>query len=177
MMTIFILFISIIINVVSIFGIIILYMRQNRLLQVDQDQKKVLKDMEEMFSSYLLEMRDENEAFIKKVQGHNHQSSLHEIVDQGDLEKETLSKSDELSVEEQPFTAVMRNHAAKKYKTMMSKTDKSVDENKRNDFSTLPLEKQAFLLEKKGLTIEQIAQKLHKGKTEIELLLKFRQKM
>jgi len=175
-MTVFILFISIIINVVSILGIIILYMRQNRLLQVEQDQKKVLKDMEEMFSSYLIEMRDENEEFIKKIQRLNHDSSLNVTVD-SEVSDEQKMLGPEKDNEDQPFSTVLRSHAAKIYQTMMTNTNVSDEENHRNDFSTLPLEKQAFLLEKEGLTIEQIAKKLHKGKTEIELLLKFRQKM
>ncbi len=176
-MTIFILFISIIINVVSIFGIIILYMRQNRLIHVEQDQKKVLKDMEEMFSSYLIEMKDENEEFIKKVQSLNHRTSLNVSVNTDATEEEEVSNLDNHHGEERSFTAVMRNHAAKTYQSMMCKTDNTDVENPKIEFSTLPLEKQVFLLEKEGLTIEQIAQKLHKGKTEIELLLKFRQKM
>lgn len=177
-MTIFILFISIIINIISIFGIILLYMRQNRLLHAEQDQKKVLKDMEDMFSSYIIEMKDENEEFIKKVQSLYRSQTSTQVTFEADGHNQKKTSNQYEQKDKAPaLPAFMRNQAEKTYQTVMTKTDFPDGESQGIDFSALPLEKQAFLLEKEGLTIEQIAKKLHKGKTEIELILKFRHKM
>ncbi|MBS4172544.1 hypothetical protein [Bacillus sp. FJAT-49736] len=176
-MTIFILFISIIVNVVTIFSIIILYLRQNRFLQAEQNQTKALKDMEEIFTSYLLEMKEENDDFIKKVQSLYSKSNINSSL----IEKEIAPKTNTLNINEQPseppLPSFIRNHAEKSYQKVMTKMDDQSKETNPNDLAILPLEDQAVLLQKEGHTIEQIAQKLHKGKTEIELLLKFRQKM
>lgn len=177
-MTIFILFISIIINIVSIFAIIILYIRQNRLMHVEQDQKKVLQEMEEMFSTYLIEIRDENEEFIKKVQSIYHSKmEIKENVEADKSYQDKISSQNEQKNEVPALQTFMRSRAEKTYQSAMTQNDIQDAENQSIDFATLPLEKQAYLLEKEGMTIEQIAKELHKGKTEIELLLKFRQKI
>jgi len=65
-MAVFLIIISFIMNIIAIMGIVILFLRQNKLVKVDENQKKALKEMEELMSSYILEMKDENERFIKR---------------------------------------------------------------------------------------------------------------
>ncbi|MGX1825149.1 DUF6115 domain-containing protein, partial [Heyndrickxia sporothermodurans] len=75
-MTIFILFLSIILNIITIFAIIILYLRQNRLLTMDHSQKQTMKEMEDIFTAYIEELKDENEQFINKFKSiQNEQNS------------------------------------------------------------------------------------------------------
>ncbi|KAA9025851.1 DUF6115 domain-containing protein [Niallia endozanthoxylica] len=70
-MTVFFIIISFIINIIAIMGIVILFLRQNKLVKVDENQKKTMKEMEELMSSYILEMKDENERFIKRFETMN----------------------------------------------------------------------------------------------------------
>ncbi|WP_071395313.1 hypothetical protein [Bacillus tuaregi] len=70
-MTIFFIIISFILNIISLMGIIILFLRQNKLVKVDENQKKTMMEMEELMSSYLLEMKEENERFINRVKDTN----------------------------------------------------------------------------------------------------------
>ena len=63
----FLIIISLIFNVIAILAIIILYLRQNKLLQVEEQQKKAMAEMESLINSYLLEMKDENKRFIQRV--------------------------------------------------------------------------------------------------------------
>ncbi|MBM6618417.1 hypothetical protein [Bacillus suaedaesalsae] len=60
----------------------------------------------------------------------------------------------------------------KESKTVEEKI-KEKEEPKEPPFESLPLNVQVQLLSKEGLTVEEIAKRLNKGKTEIELFLKF----
>jgi hypothetical protein len=179
-MTIFILFISIIINIVSILAIIILYVRQNRLLNVENEQKKMIKEMEEMFSSYLIEMKDENEEFIKKVRIQQNKNTVTTtILKKVDDNAEQSSYDNIQNIDLPMMTSLKRSQAEKTYQNAIQIKNQTIqrdDQSNIDVLSTLSTDKQIAFLEKEGLSIEQIAQKLNKGKTEIELMLKFRQK-
>lgn len=58
---------SLLLNVVVILCIVILYVRQNRFLEVEQKQGNIINELEEVITTYLIEMKDENEKLIKKV--------------------------------------------------------------------------------------------------------------
>ncbi|XJZ28524.1 hypothetical protein ACF5W4_06940 [Bacillota bacterium Lsc_1132] len=205
-MTTFLLLISLLLNGIAIFSIIVLFTRQSRFLEVEKKQEKMMKDMEEVISSYLYEMKEENEAFLRKFQAANSpknskQDSLsampetksisskkaeHEPV--GERKGKTASafkkqaaqayqnsflekKENESKVlvsEQDSFNAL----ASKNAEEMAGKTasNSSPEEIYRDLFVN-----QVIMLQKQGLTNEEIAKKLNKGKTEIELLLKFAQ--
>lgn len=63
---IFFLILSFLFNVLSIFAIILLYLRQNRFARAEQNVNKMVKEIEDIFSVYLMELKEENDAFIKK---------------------------------------------------------------------------------------------------------------
>lgn len=66
-MTTFLLLLSLILNAAAIFAIILLYLRQNRLVEAEKKQGKIISEIEEVFSSYLLELKEEHEKFIDKM--------------------------------------------------------------------------------------------------------------
>lgn len=51
------------------------------------------------------------------------------------------------------------------------------EQKKKVEWSELPYSEQVFYLFEKGLGIEEIAKTLNKGKTEIDLLLKFHKRL
>lgn len=63
----FLLLISLLLNGIAIFLIFILYARQNRLMQVEKKQETIIRELEDTMTSYLIEMKEENEKFIKKL--------------------------------------------------------------------------------------------------------------
>ena len=75
-MTAFFIIVSLILNIVALMAIIILFLRQNKLLQVEENQKKTMNEMEELITTYLLEMKDENEHFIQRISGINNEKTL-----------------------------------------------------------------------------------------------------
>lgn len=125
--------------------------KQKDLIDIEEKMTTQVEQMENSLALYLVELREENERFTEE------------------LEK-------------------LQNHTIKE-----TSTPKKVETNKRNteDSYTMynpmsnikdsekvesSLESKVLYLFEKGLTSEEIAKQLNKGTTEIELILKFRQK-
>ncbi|MEK3989595.1 hypothetical protein [Robertmurraya sp. FSL R5-0851] len=196
------LFISILLNIFALFSIVILYLRQSKLFEVEKKQQRMIEEMEDVISTYLAEMKEENESFIERMtRAANNQSNKQEK-----RKKEASIESILPSAEEEKVRFPVKSsksQAVKAYKlgATQSLTDEDVEvllpdfnepEDPANDLKvekeveetvqevkTAPKEKslleEVVHLQEQGLTYEEIAKKLHKGQTEIELLLKFRQ--
>jgi hypothetical protein len=65
-------------NIIALMASVILFLRKNKLLKVESDQKKTMVEIEELMSSYLLEMQDENERFIRRAKEINKEKSKEE---------------------------------------------------------------------------------------------------
>ncbi|MGM7635815.1 DUF6115 domain-containing protein [Bacillus sp. Hm123] len=151
MTTLFIM-ISLILNAVALFAIILLFLRQNRLFDLKNQQQKITQEMEGMMDAYLLEMKEENEKFIEQL---SQKAPVNE------------AKPSPVQEQERLIPNLQRARAVKGYKAASSTSDHtpSAKEN--------PFEDEIALLHKQGFTAEEIAKKLKKGKTEVELALKF----
>lgn len=215
-MTTFLLLISLLLNGIAIFSIIVLFTRQNRFLEVEKNQEKMMKDMEEVISSYLYEMKEENEMFLRRFQQTNlANSQVQKPKKDSVLHPQEISNDQPLqaqkTVEEwtEKTVGAMKRQAVQAYQsasidgkgkekgigneevkleelvpevTDQADFEKSPDDLGDSSTFVSPEEiyrniffNQVIILQKQGLTIEEIAKKLNKGKTEIELLLKFAQ--
>ncbi len=160
--------------VFCLFLIILLFVRQNRLIELEREQKKIVKEMEDVISSYLLEMKEENEAFIERVQTTHRVKTLERLKEEEpgsftDIENPLIKK------------ATPRSKAIAAYKPSPLKME--LKEKKRPNVEEIeesipkeedPFVRQVLFLDKKGLDSAKIAKVLNKGQTEIQLLLKFR---
>ncbi len=225
-MVVFLIIVSLIFHVIALLAIVILYLRQNKLLQVEKQQKKAMEEMEQLIHSYLLEMKDENEDFIQKVKEMQSEQPDKDIAVKSfsfkddrklnpaiqtvekpqstteDDDKEGIETDDgsfyltaklEKAVSLQAFKAYQQQ-APTKRGTLKSPVEENLEKDKsllemKQAFSQADKEKakqsntliqdslltQVMIMKQEGLTETEIAQKLKKGKTEIELLLKFRE--
>ncbi|KIL80603.1 hypothetical protein [Bacillus badius] len=178
MATLFI-FISFILNAVALFAIILLFMRQNRLHEIKKEQEKLVADMEEMMTAYLAEMKEENEKFIKEFSS----SSPAEHSAAAGQASSAVTPGKSAPPDRAPEGAgaiaapsMQRIRAAQVYRT----ANKTADEREKisAEEQEAPAAEQALadeivLLKDQGLSVEEIARKLNKGKTEVELALKF----
>ncbi|MBM7579884.1 hypothetical protein [Jeotgalibacillus terrae] len=149
-MILFLLILSIIFNIAAFLSIYLLFMRQNRLISKEVQHEKTLNEIEQTFTGYLLEMKDENEAFLKQF--------------------EKISQSPEKTeIRPEPVKAEER--------ALMVKTSRNLAKTayKKPEPKQLTVSDRAKEMEREGQSIEEIARTLNKGKTEIELMLKFRQ--
>jgi hypothetical protein len=179
-MTTFLFIISFLLNIISLLAIIILYTRQNRFIDLEKRQGKMLREMEETISTYLIEMKEENDAFISSL----HKSKNEHSDPKNNTKLQQKSASSKNEVEELGSPANKRLNAYKAYKkpaaSVQSNDDGGgwsplvPDESMVNEEKSLV--NKVIDLQQKGLSIEEIAKSMGKGKTEIELLLKFNQK-
>lgn len=188
------LFISLILNIVALFCIVILYLRQNRLLEVEKKQEEILKEIEDVLSSYLIEMTEENEKFIEKIsqiqkkpEAGQGTAIFEQIDDNIELNKERVQLEKDENITYRKGTVFQ---AIKAYRNVngKEKLDREKGKSKleekepegegkedNDDINEESMYHKAILLQKQGLSIEDIAKKLGKGKTELELLFKLRQ--
>ncbi|MGE7601766.1 DUF6115 domain-containing protein [Peribacillus sp. NPDC097675] len=197
-------------NIFTIFAVIVLYLRQNRLSKLEKEQKAVIMEMEELLTGYLMEMKEDNEALIKAVTqagAKTNQNRIKEqvIVKSRSVVKEAAPSEELMPLLKEPSLTGAKKQAANAYKNQ-SETDgefkpadgvkdklelssdasgllsKEIAQVVEKDFSAmlqdsleeLSLNEQVDYLREQGLSIEEIAKKLNRGQTEIELLLKFK---
>lgn len=190
-MTTFLLLLSLILNAAVIFAIILLYLRQNRLVEAEKKQERIINEIEEVFTAYLFELKEENDKFLEMMMNTSSNKQIAKKAENGPEKAELGMKKD--SDEEIHKTMPLRTgkgvsyQAAKKayqQNSEPSSSDKdftqgngtgTAPEEKKGDRKPLSLIDQVIEMKNQGLNIEEIARKLDKGKTEIELLLKFRQ--
>ncbi|MCS0787189.1 DUF6115 domain-containing protein [Cytobacillus pseudoceanisediminis] len=195
-MTAFLLAISLLLNIVALLAIILLFLRQNKLMETEKKQEKMLVEMEEVISSYLFQMKEENDDFINKFSQINAKNQL--SVKEKSIRVNTERKSDEniAKADEKSLRLARASvyQASKAYKKNLRASEEELNEseglaslketesvmqsdNSQRAKEEIPssMEDQVFMMKKQGLNVEDIAKRLGKGKTEIELMLKFRQ--
>lgn len=122
---------------------------------LDQQQKEI----EELLAVYLLEIREENDKMIQLID----QQAKH--VPQEKIKEATI-------VEQPPRKPMMearqQENKYQDYQPFMPEPEEAVVE---PSFAA-----QVLSLAERGDSIETIAKKLNRGKTEVELLIKFHQK-
>jgi len=178
-------------QLISFYFLIILNTKLAKFKDLEKKQERLMREMDDTISVYLAEMKDENDRRIKELQS----VSQSEIAASSLLQTEqymtpqeqpTLPvvhevKSDSsLSLEKDARIYVPKNIVANAYSRQQHTSSKMVKtapplkvEEQKEAEKLLTVEQQALELAKQGKSPEEIAKQLQKGKTEIELLLKF----
>lgn len=158
--------------------IALLYIRQNRFVTMEKQQKQVIREMEEIISTFIAEVKEENDQFIQKItkaegeKAKKEEENVNIPFDSAEKNRGNLPKG------------LLNKQMVKAYKNT-NQNKKNLEEDTAENLLGLikpdaaeekTLLDQAVDLQKQGKKIEEIAKILNKGKTEIELLLKFRQK-
>ncbi|WP_409253727.1 DUF6115 domain-containing protein [Bacillus sp. SCS-153A] len=182
----FLILISFILNIAALLAIVILYTRQNRLVELEKRQEKAVKEMEDVISSYLLEMKEDNDRFLQQFQAvkegklDRSQEKVEKIKQAAENAVMVENRESEKKTEDAPFNTASykRQSAVKAYKHEAGDASTTDTQQSRPQTPISKEEstyKQILNLQQKGYTLEDIAKELGKGVTEVELLLKFRQ--
>lgn len=191
----FFIVLSITLNLVAFLAIINLYIRQNRLKEIEKTQSVLLEEMEQSIAAFIIQMKEDNENFLvqlKEVASSKEPSKKQEKPTTSSIEKEPAKDLSNQTIK--PLKQV----AVNKYKQVVDQTKKanatkdllsSLEDStvgqatgkddvkallqEMDPLKDLTIQEQIALLKKQGLTNEQIAQKLKMGKTELELMIKF----
>ncbi|MBK3494362.1 hypothetical protein JFL43_05715 [Viridibacillus sp. YIM B01967] len=176
-------------QVISFFLIVMLYTKLSRFKDIELKQERLKDEMDNAVGAYLAEMRDENNRLIEELSNINRLAKAPQSEPEEQLvkskeitavpEREQGQKNEEAFL--LPTYNMAKNVVAKAYKQ-----NQPQPQNKQQPFdevlqavketsavAELTVEEQVRELYSKGRTIEEIAKSLQKGKTEIELLLKF----
>ncbi|SHN16506.1 DUF6115 domain-containing protein [Gracilibacillus kekensis] len=153
------LLISFIIHVITFIIIKQLKMKQDNLETIEDNVSQQVKNMEDTLAIYLVELKEENEHFMKQIErvdlSAQATESKKQMNEDTPIESKTFDKeSTQQTKEYQPISPV-----------------ENVEDVVENSTTASILH-----LNAEGFTVEEIAKKLNKGKTEVELLLKFQQK-
>ncbi|MFJ8519366.1 hypothetical protein [Lysinibacillus xylanilyticus] len=202
-MTIILIAVLFILQLLSFYFLIILNTKLAKFKDLEKKQERLMREMDDTISLYLADMKDENDRLIQELQRvskseiQNAVKQEEPIVRQKEQEQEqppSLTKEEStgdgsVSLDNEPRVYVPKNIVANAYsrqqqtgaKNDANKTEAKVaqsaqqptDATKKEEAKPLTIEQQAIELAKQGKTAEEIAKQLQKGKTEIELLLKF----
>ena len=185
-------------QLLSFYCIIILNTKLAKFKDLEKKQERIMREMDDTISVYLAEMKDENDRLINELQMVPKQKTVilaesndkdHIVVSQS-IEQDTIyAKEDKPSkdgnvpdFEIGPRVLVPKKAAVSAYSrqqqssTHITKQDSSIaklDEKRTEKQAELTFEEQVIRLSKQGKSVGEIAKQLQKGKTEIELLLKF----
>lgn len=184
-------------QLLSFYFLIILNTKLAKFKDLEKKQERLMREMDDTISVYLAEMKDENDRLIQELQGvsmsatkTNAVKQVEQIAGQKEQEqspslteeKSTVDGSN--SVDHEPRIYVPKNIVANAYSRQQQpgvKTEAKVvhsaeqlkEARRKDEVKPLTIEQQAIELAKQGKTSEEIAKQLQRGKTEIELLLKF----
>ncbi|WP_339170309.1 hypothetical protein [Anoxybacillus sp. FSL W8-1294] len=151
-MTTFLWFASFVLHGISLFLIILLSLKWVKIKETEREQAELIREMETMMTTYLMQFKEENERFVKQITS--------SAVRQKKRETPPSLR------EEQPSLPIDDVVDRIELSTTTPKGEESLDS----------LVSEALKLQQQGKTIDEIAKILKRGKTEMELLLKFHQK-
>ncbi|WP_404351519.1 hypothetical protein LG311_09645 [Sutcliffiella horikoshii] len=143
----------------AIFFIILLFIKLSKVQQLEQEYRTLIQEAEDTITSYVLELKEENSSFLQKLSNANPGISHLDKQESFDTREEELTEADLKDI------LMQENVREDHIETVIAE----------KPFEEWNIKDQVMHLSEKGLTSSEIAKKLNKGKTEIELLLKFRQ--
>ncbi|RFB19037.1 hypothetical protein DZB84_01940 [Bacillus sp. HNG] len=154
---------------VAFFLIILLYLKITQLKDVEMKQERLLKEFESVITSYVMEIKEENEVFLNRIK-----DMKHEQAEEND-KKSIHIREPELTTDDLHDLLPSFSNKEDVEQVTILENEKKQDTQEKDDNNKDNIVRDIEHLINLGLSYEEIAKKLHKGKTEIELLHKFRQ--
>jgi hypothetical protein len=176
-MTTILVLISLLLHVVAFYFIVVLYTKYSTIKDLSNSQRDILDETETSMTSFLIEMKEENEKLIQHFkQGPAHNTLHRKVFEAKTNESDHQIASSTMIDTNKKVPVESQEDMLPDYLSELNKIEDIIEISQPEQKKILPFEIEAINLYENGHTVEQIAKKLSKGKTEIELLLKFRQK-
>lgn len=176
-MIIFIAFLFIL-QLISIYFIMLLFMRVNQFKQLEQKQQRLMVEMEDAIAAYLVEVKEENERFIDELASDVERIRAQHASEESSEPTAEQSSSLRVDDEQQEKAAtppIARSRVIQSY-GQQTQPKSAIKETEETPIASIEQSNDAFTLHAAGYSVEDIAKKLNKGKTEVELMLKFSKK-
>lgn len=172
----FLIAISFLLHGILLVAVVILSLRVSKAKELEKRQEQIAKEIEDTFTAYLIEIKEENANLLNK---------LEENGDNGGKVKQ-----DEETLEDAPYIANRKNNINHVPDQVVKKEETESKRGNENDTPSYQppvpgeqdhyqpsIESTVFQMYNEGATIEEIAKRLDRGTTEIELTLKFHSRM
>ncbi|QTD42302.1 DUF6115 domain-containing protein [Sporosarcina sp. Te-1] len=156
-----------ILQLIMFYFISLFYMRMAKLDRLEAKQQKLMTEMDDAIAAYLSELKDENDRLIRMLEMRVDEEKQPSSKDVLKEKAEPVPAQSEVIQNQRPVVPVQV--ALQSYKNSNSTNPANVDLMPEDDDRT-----RAIRLQKEGWSVEEIARELGKGKTEIELILKFK---
>lgn len=162
----FFLLVLFIVQIVGFYFLALLYTKVSKFDDLEKKQRRIMKEMDDSIGAYLSELKDENDRLINRL------ATMEMKVDK-ELANEPFEVPPTPVEEEIPQVHIVApkrpvNLALKSYgEASLFKEDSEEEEDHPDD------RVKVLNLHKAGKSVEDIAKELGKGRTEVELILKF----
>ncbi len=180
-------------QILSFYFLIILNTKLAKFKDLEKKQERLMREMDDTISVYLADMKDENDRLIQELQRVSKLETKTNVVQQTEQivgqkeqpqllspKKEQSAVDGSSNLDNEPRMYMPKNIVASAYSRQLQTGAKAVKSAQQStdviikeEAKPLTMEQQVVELAKQGKTSEEIAKQLQKGKTEIELLLKF----
>ncbi|XKO56399.1 hypothetical protein ACI2WT_05095 [Lysinibacillus fusiformis] len=177
-------------QLLTFYFLIILNTKLAKFKDLEKKQERLMSEMDDTISVYLTEMKDENDRLIKELQNVSPSelaaTSVQQTVSYEPQQEQAYSAAEQelkkdrpLSLDKDARLYVPKNIVANAYSRQRQTTETIASSpmplkvEQKEEVKELTMEQQALNLAKQGKSTEEIAKQLQKGKTEIDLLLKF----
>ncbi|MTH52769.1 hypothetical protein GKZ89_05050 [Bacillus mangrovi] len=155
---------SILLHMISLYCISLLFIRISNLKKMKQEQESIYEETSELLAGFMLEQREEHERFLRAL---SDKPSPRPDSEANTAPAVSFEKPDEQHQQEEKGILAEGVPEHLRFAEGMQDTV---------DLSAQRQEMDVNALSENGHSIEEIARMTGKGKTEVELILKFRQK-
>lgn len=171
------------IQMITIFVIVLLYSKLSKFQNIEKRQNELINEMDNAISVYLMEMKEENDRLISELKKPNVVQKAASPRKEGTAQTIKEQPVKEQEMEPRKFVPVKQAaNAYQKQKTQQQVEEKdnealekaeTLSEDNEILEQNLTFEQQVINHYRNGKSIEEIARMMGRGKTEIELLVKF----
>lgn len=151
---------SLLLHAAAFYFIILLFSKYSGLKAIEKEQRQLLEETEQLLAGYMMEIKDENEKMLREIS----------------FPQEPRDEEIQVTAEREPNSRETEEEELPAHlKELVLLQEKAETAANPEDSSLSPMG-EVEMLSKQGFSAEEIARKLGRGKTEIQLMMKFGQK-
>lgn len=159
-----------VLQIISFLIMTLFYMKFSKFQTLERKQRKLMEEMEHSAAAFIAEIKEENDRLIQQIE-------RRETAEAKKQPKQPLQEKAQQAGRDELFEKIARPLPVQAaLRSYQKNTQPAVKEEKKagGAVQAAPSDfQQAKKLYDEGKSIEEIAKQLGKGRTEIELLLKF----
>ncbi|PIC87646.1 hypothetical protein CSV72_00405 [Sporosarcina sp. P20a] len=160
-----------ILQIIGFMLLTLLYLKISKFNNLEKKQQRLMKEMDQSVLAYLEEIKEENDRLIHQL---NQRSDAQVKQTTNSVpQEESIPEASEMPDRRPRLHPVPVHFALRSYQKTVAIEKNEKEKNAELPPKSLDDKEKAKQLYAEGKSIEDIARELNKGKTEIELIIKF----